>query len=170
MRPSCSCGCGKLTSVVTRGDPQRGLEAGTWRKYASHRCYLNHRKATQSLVCARCGSTKVLSGTRLRCKTCNQARIRARKYNLTLEQALLIPDRCEACHKGFVALQADHNHKTGTFRGWLCGRCNRALGQLDDNPVHLHMLLQYLIRTQVNEIGTHWGDARELSEEEIAAA
>ena len=27
----------------------------------------------------------------------------------------------------------DHNHKTGEFRGWLCHKCNRAAGLLDDS-------------------------------------
>lgn len=161
MRPSCNCGCGKPTSVVTRSDPQRGIGAGTWRKYASHACYLAYRKANQTNVCSRCGSMKVLSGAKLRCKRCNQARIRAKKYGMSLEQALSIPDRCQACHKGFVDLQADHNHKTGEFRGWLCRPCNTALGWMKDDAVKLHMLLSYLIRQ------THWGDARELSEEEV---
>ena len=63
------------------------------------------------------------------------------------------PVLCEACgdpekrknkqgHSQALAL--DHCHKTGEFRGWLCKRCNQALGQFDDNPELIRKLAQYL--------------------------
>jgi hypothetical protein len=55
------------------------------------------------------------------------------------------PDRCEACGDlpGKRALHNDHNHLTGTFRGWLCNRCNRALGFLKDSPDRCLALARY---------------------------
>jgi hypothetical protein len=38
----------------------------------------------------------------------------------------------------------DHCHDTETFRGWLCHKCNRALGGFDDDPDILKRALEYL--------------------------
>jgi hypothetical protein len=45
------------------------------------------------------------------------------------------PALCEMCGQppGKKALSLDHDHSTGVFRGWLCGRCNTALGLLRDS-------------------------------------
>ena len=57
------------------------------------------------------------------------------------------PEVCEACDgppsKG-QRMHMDHNHKTGKFRGWLCGNCNRALGFLRDDRGRLQLLIDYL--------------------------
>ncbi len=41
-------------------------------------------------------------------------------------------------------LHLDHCHKTGKFRGWLCNRCNQALGLLDDSPAKLLALAAFV--------------------------
>lgn len=58
------------------------------------------------------------------------------------------PENCEICgipgsmlKKGLVF---DHNHSTGQFRGWLCGRCNVALGNVKDNIETLLSMVEYL--------------------------
>ena len=64
--------------------------------------------------------------------------------------------RCGACrlpetatYKGVVKrLAVDHNHETGQVRGLLCLRCNRALGLLQDDPVKLERLREYLLDHQ----------------------
>lgn len=38
----------------------------------------------------------------------------------------------------------DHCHETGEFRGWLCHKCNRALGGFDDNVLNLQRAIKYL--------------------------
>ena len=43
-------------------------------------------------------------------------------------------------------LNLDHCHSTGTFRGWLCGSCNRALGYAGDSATILEKLIEYLRR------------------------
>ena len=40
----------------------------------------------------------------------------------------------------------DHCHVDGHFRGWLCDRCNRTLGQVRDNTVLLRKMIEYLER------------------------
>lgn len=62
--------------------------------------------------------------------------------------ALPRPDACEVC--GILASELkkslcfDHDHMTGKFRGWLCTRCNVALGMVRDNPNVLRALIDYL--------------------------
>jgi hypothetical protein len=38
----------------------------------------------------------------------------------------------------------DHNHATGTVRGLLCNRCNAALGFLNEDPLRIRALAQYI--------------------------
>ena len=38
----------------------------------------------------------------------------------------------------------DHDHNTGSMRGWLCHECNRALGNFKDNIEILERALKYL--------------------------
>ena len=43
-------------------------------------------------------------------------------------------------------LPVDHDHKTGKVRGILCGKCNRAMGLLDENIRILERMIAYLIK------------------------
>lgn len=58
------------------------------------------------------------------------------------------PEKCEICkipssfHK--KGLYFDHDHKTGKFRGWICIRCNFALGYAQDNIEILKKMIEYL--------------------------
>lgn len=75
-------------------------------------------------------------------------------YGLTLEQynqMLLAQDGvCAICHQPDPeegkALAVDHDHLTGTNRGLLCGRCNKALGLFQDSPAVLQLAIHYLAR------------------------
>ena len=40
----------------------------------------------------------------------------------------------------------DHCHETETFRGWLCHKCNRALGGFDDSVEILNRAVTYLTK------------------------
>ncbi len=62
-----------------------------------------------------------------------------------------MPERCECCDRpptavkgGKATLVWDHNHATGKFRGWLCSKCNTALGLLDDDASLIEALAVYL--------------------------
>lgn len=55
------------------------------------------------------------------------------------------PAKCECCLKQ-KATHLDHDHITGKFRGWLCGSCNRGLGQLGDNVYGIMRAMSYLTR------------------------
>lgn len=41
-------------------------------------------------------------------------------------------------------LHVDHEHRTGLIRGLLCSHCNRALGNVSDDPARLRRLAAYL--------------------------
>lgn len=56
------------------------------------------------------------------------------------------PARCECCGCPLVDPNLDHCHKTGMFRGWLCGNCNRALGLAGDTVEGVRKLLAYIER------------------------
>tara|TARA_R100001377_G_C3125576_1_gene87485 strand:+ start:65 stop:553 length:489 start_codon:yes stop_codon:yes gene_type:complete len=38
----------------------------------------------------------------------------------------------------------DHDHKTGAFKGWLCNKCNSALGFFEDDINYVRRALNYL--------------------------
>jgi hypothetical protein len=40
----------------------------------------------------------------------------------------------------------DHNHITGKVRGWLCHKCNSAIGWLNDDPAYTRRATEYLER------------------------
>ncbi len=45
-------------------------------------------------------------------------------------------------------LAMDHCHETGRFRGWLCGKCNQALGMFGDSEELLIDALHYVMNSQ----------------------
>lgn len=79
-------------------------------------------------------------------------RIRAKTYaeKNRIKQVILAgrekPNECEICGDRDVRICYDHCHTTGLFRGWLCVRCNSALGLVRDNITILEKLKSYLSR------------------------
>ena len=64
------------------------------------------------------------------------------------------PMVCEACSEARSKIVFDHCHKNGHFRGWICDRCNRALGLLGDSIEVAKALIKYLeadVRLSVEE-------------------
>jgi len=52
---------------------------------------------------------------------------------------------CELCGETAKTV-FDHDHVSGSFRGWLCDRCNRTLGQIKDDISLLLKMAEYLHR------------------------
>ena len=74
-----------------------------------------------------------------------------RAYGITLDDYDELNTRqeglCAIClfpPKPGKHLSVDHNHGTKVVRGLLCGDCNRALGQLGDNPIIVQRAVDYL--------------------------
>jgi hypothetical protein len=53
---------------------------------------------------------------------------------------------CAICggNRSKKILGIDHDHTTKEVRGLLCGKCNVAIGYMDDNPDWLHKAANYL--------------------------
>lgn len=51
---------------------------------------------------------------------------------------------CAICQTVLSSPHVDHCHKTGVFRGVLCGNCNTGLGLFKDSPDRLQKAIQYL--------------------------
>jgi hypothetical protein len=73
------------------------------------------------------------------------------RYGISRDQYLKAVKRqggrcaiCGAKNSGKRGLHIDHCHKTGLFRGLLCGNCNSAIGQFKENPSLLRNAIRYL--------------------------
>lgn len=74
-----------------------------------------------------------------------------KKYGLTfeeyLEQLVRQGERCAICRTkdpGLKGFAVDHDHKSGSVRGLLCGRCNTALGSFKEDPNLLKVAALYV--------------------------
>lgn len=89
-------------------------------------------------------------------------RIRAaqRKYHygVTTEQVATQlkkqKGRCAICRRKPQVFHVDHNHKTGRFRGMLCGPCNRGLGLFSDRLDVLQAATAYILRDLTKKKGS----------------
>ena len=81
-----------------------------------------------------------------RCKDCvrKQSKLRAKLHKTAPPK----PEFCECC--GSIPLKwcLDHDHKTNTFRGWICDKCNTGIGKLGDNISGLENAVRYLKECQ----------------------
>ncbi len=97
------------------------------------------------------------SGKTSVCKSCSKERFknyakstgRFKKYGITKEQFNDMIDnqnnQCAICNKELSSeIHIDHDHATGKVRGILCGKCNKGLGQFDDNVEFLRNAINYL--------------------------
>ena len=46
----------------------------------------------------------------------------------------------------------DHNHETGEFRGWICTRCNTAIGLVDEKKETLLSIIKYLEEKSIKTV------------------
>ena len=94
---------------------------------------------------------------RTECRSCSNELERIRKELRSKAEPATEDHRCPIClmdkdeaegikHNGkqYGTWVLDHDHTTNTFRGWLCQKCNRALGNFNDSIERLERAVQYL--------------------------
>ena len=83
------------------------------------------------------------------CRACRKISRSAEKSLIKIHgRSKPIGTPCECCGRTNVRLSLDHDHDTEELRGWLCQRCNTAIGALGDNIEGLTKALEYLKRKQ----------------------
>jgi len=82
----------------------------------------------------------------------NKYMIDYRRINNEKKAGRKTSELCEICGIPGSELKRglcfDHDHNTGIFRGWLCGRCNTALGLVSDNTETLMKMIKYLKKSK----------------------
>ena len=115
--------------------------------------------ATVARKCDHCGDefSPASGGQRYCSALCYDTSKRAREAKWETSRRLRIPKtlraelvaaqdgKCGLCGER-RPLAVDHCHATRTIRGMLCGRCNRGIGLLDDDPGLLQRAIDYLVR------------------------
>ena len=108
------------------------------------------------IACIDCKAMfKRRGGNHLRCgsiSTKTGCAYKRRLYRATIQwqmgaESQDAPDHCNICgnsNRSGWQLAYDHNHQTGKFRGWLCGRCNMTLGGVKDSAELLQKMINYI--------------------------
>ncbi len=104
----------------------------------SKAAYWKNREARLAYGAARYQRVKALDPEKMRAKE--------RLTKGFPEPTRPLPKICECCGQspGVKAMNLDHCHKTGKFRGWLCSACNRGIGLLGDTVDGVQNALNYL--------------------------
>tara|TARA_R100000697_G_scaffold40834_1_gene53233 strand:- start:616 stop:1023 length:408 start_codon:yes stop_codon:yes gene_type:complete len=114
-------------------------------------------------ICSKCNKELPLhnfgiaSGSRsdtYRRSECKKCLAEAKSLIRILQKTTTAPSEnyvCPICEKNVAEIQGnawclDHCHTKKTFRGWLCHKCNRALGNFDDNIELLEKAINYIKR------------------------
>lgn len=101
---------------------------------------------TRTAICTDCGPVKIRSRGKngsFRCATDANARSKLYKKAYRRSRKIMLNGNCELCGTT-ERLVWDHSHKTGKFRGTLCGTCNSGLGMLRDDPDLLRKAAAYV--------------------------
>jgi hypothetical protein len=166
----CKSCAARRSTLEKWSDPEwRDWRAG--RKALREEKLRQERYPDGTKTCSKCGETKSLDefayqyrkgslfDRRPECVKCQRLDQKRRAflkfYGITWEDFLEMHEkcggRCEICGVpvpiGAGPKQGpyfDHDHKTGKPRGVLCGRCNLAIGQMNDDPDRLKRAAEYL--------------------------
>lgn len=109
--------------------------------------------------CSACGKS-FIAPTRNRmlcsdvCRRAAYVRARASMYGITVAEldAVRVSQGgvCAICRTsgGKKGLCVDHDHKTGSFRGLLCGSCNLAIGYLKEDASVMRSAIEYVTKVR----------------------
>jgi hypothetical protein len=100
----------------------------------------------QQAMCLNCGPVKIVkSGAGWRCSVARNNTERVAKYRRRygVDITKNKNKKCDIC-LGIVRVAYDHGHDDGEFRGWLCMKCNTALGLVHDDINILKKMIEYL--------------------------
>ena len=132
----------------------RCVECGRERARASYRRNAEKIKASRREAyhadqpAARAYQKAYYEANREKMRRIARAKERARSGILNCPDEPPSGSPCEVCGAVPRVLEADHDHASGRFRGWLCHHCNSALGKAQDSVARLEGLINYLRRTQ----------------------
>lgn len=93
--------------------------------------------------CARSDCDKTFGTRENSAVLCKSCRARRRRYGVSEEWYISMPSVCEICGSN-QRISIDHDHATGRARGALCGRCNTAIGMIDESVETLKNMIYYI--------------------------
>ena len=104
-------------------------------------------KKDKTAICSNCGPVKIshagngMWGCSIRRNQTKRVWIYKKRYGTDVK----LPENlvCSICG-GKAKVAYDHSHSTGKFRGWLCIKCNTALGLVNDDVKILKKMIVYL--------------------------
>ena len=123
----------------------------------------------QTKICNKCHRDLPLSaykrdggGSKLRswCKECDKQNDKARAEARKLAEPPPEDHVCPICNRDKATIVAsirvstnrkpqswvfDHDHETGMFRGWICAKCNLALGNFDHDIDRMRNAINYMM-------------------------
>ena len=82
------------------------------------------------------------------CRLCKAHQVRAVSRLKKCVPAPADGAPCECCGQVAERLELDHCHRTCVFRGWICQRCNKGIGLLQDSLEGVLLAAAYLSRGQ----------------------
>lgn len=135
----------------------RAAEAKRWRaehpdvaKAIKQRYREKHRDALLPIEAAQARKRRAADpeGQRIRFERWRTRRVQAQEQLAGRPK----PDACEICGELNIRIVFDHCHLQGHFRGWICDRCNRVLGTVQDSPALLRALARYLENGKIDII------------------
>jgi len=122
----------------------------------------------ESIFCKKCKSMQPLSnygkdsGSNKLTSSCNSCLKRLKKQTAQLLKRIPPPPEnylCPGCNRDEQTIRntlrfrkrkagrvwsLDHDHETGNFRGWICNKCNLAIGNMNDDLEYAKRLVKYL--------------------------